>query len=46
MFDRLKRLYDSGRLTATGLQAAVARTWITADEYEQIVGEPYREVTK
>lgn len=37
MFQRLKRLYDAGRLTATGVQNAVSRDWITADEAAEIL---------
>lgn len=37
MFERLKRLYDAGRLTETGIQNAVARGWITAGEAAEIL---------
>lgn len=42
MFERLKRLYDSGKLTKEGLRNAVGKGLINADEYEQITGEKYR----
>jgi uncharacterized XkdX family phage protein len=41
MFERLKRLYDAGRLSKAGLAKAVQRDWITAEEYEEITGEAY-----
>ena len=44
MFENLKRLYDAGRLTAQGLQSAVARKWITAEQAEEILDGP--ELTK
>lgn len=37
MYQRLKRLYDAGRLTETGIQNAVARGWITAGEAAEIL---------
>lgn len=42
MFDRLKRLYENGRLTDESLRAAVEpNAWITPDQYEEITGKPY-----
>jgi len=38
MFERLKRLYQAGKLTAQGLDNAVARGWITEDQREAISG--------
>ncbi len=38
MFDRLKALYDTGRLTDAQLAAAVTRGWITQDQADQITG--------
>ncbi len=38
MFDRLKRLYDAGRLSDDGLAAAVTRGWITEDQQQEITG--------
>lgn len=38
MFERLKRLYDAGRLTETGINNAVARGWITDLEAAEIIG--------
>lgn len=41
MFERLKRLYDSGKLTKDGLKNAVVNGLITADDYAKITGEKY-----
>lgn len=42
MFERLKRLYMSGRLTAAALRAAVdPNGWINAEQFEEITGEPF-----
>lgn len=38
MYDRLKRLYDDGRITQTQLRNTVGKGWITAEEYAEIVG--------
>lgn len=38
MFDRLKRLYDDGRINRAGLMSAVAKGWLTEDEFLEIVG--------
>ncbi len=32
MFETLKRLYQAGKLTDKGIQAAVLRGWITQDQ--------------
>jgi uncharacterized XkdX family phage protein len=39
MYNRLKRLYDTGRLTQAQLRKAVDNGWITEDEYKEIIGE-------
>lgn len=39
MYNRLKRLYEAGRLTKEQLHRAVDNGWITEDEYKEIVGE-------
>lgn len=41
MYDRLKKLYEEGSLSKTGLKNAVKRGWITAAQYELITGEIY-----
>lgn len=38
MFPRLKRLYDAGRLTESGISNAVALGWITAEQAAEIMG--------
>ena len=37
MFDRLKYLYDNGKLSAVGLYNAVSKGWMTAAQYNEIV---------
>ncbi len=37
MFERLKRLYDAGKLDAAGIQNAVAKGWITAEQAQLIL---------
>lgn len=39
MYETLKRLYDNGKLTATQLDNAVEKGWITEKQKLQIVGE-------
>lgn len=36
MFETLKRLYDEGRLPTEWLSNAVAKEWITAEQYQTI----------
>ena len=43
MYERLKRLYKSGKLDKGGLANAVIKAWITAKQYKEITGEPYEE---
>ena len=38
MYERLKRLYNEGRLTKEGLENAVARGWITEEQMQEIIG--------
>jgi hypothetical protein len=40
MFETLQRLYNEKKLTKAGLVNAVAKSWITAEQYESITGEP------
>lgn len=37
MFERLKRLYESKKLTATGLANAVIKGWITEEQRKEIL---------
>lgn len=39
MYNRLKRLYDTGRITQAQLRKAVDNGWITEGEYKEIIGE-------
>lgn len=41
MFDRIKRLYESGELSKDGLKNAVKKGLITAEQYGLICGEVY-----
>lgn len=40
-FDLVKRYYDRGLWSSERVAKAVGCGWITAAEYEEIVGEPY-----
>jgi len=40
-FELVKGYYDSGEWKKKAVKNAVNRRWITAAEYEEIVGEPY-----
>ena len=36
MYNRLKRLYEEGRIDSNGLQVAVNKDWITPEEKNEI----------
>ena len=38
MFERLKRLYNEGKITKEQLAKAVDKGWITAEEFIEIAG--------
>lgn len=40
-FEKVKSYYDRGLWKAFQVANAVVKGWITAEEYEEIVGEPY-----
>ena len=42
-FNKVKNYYDKGLWNKTMVANAVVKGWITAEEYETIVGEPYAE---
>lgn len=42
-FDKVKKYYDNGLWSATRVHEAVSHGWITAEEYEEITGNPYDE---
>lgn len=42
-FEMVKRYYDSGLWSIAAVRNAVVKGWITAEEYEEIIGQPYEE---
>ena len=40
-FDLVKNYYDTGKWSKKAVKNAVVKGWITAAEYEEIVGEAY-----
>ena len=42
-FALVKKYYDKGLWSKRMVHDAVEKEWITAEEYEMIVGEPYEE---
>lgn len=42
-FNKVKSYYDRGLWSKARVREAVVHEWITAEEYELIVGEPYVE---
>lgn len=45
MLERIKRLYNEGRINLNGLLAAVSKKLITEDQFFSISGRMYDEVT-
>jgi len=43
LYERIKRLYDGGRITKEKVAMFTSKGAITAAEYEEITGEPYKE---
>lgn len=43
MVERLRTLYDNGKLSKEGLKNAVVKNLITVDQYEEITGERYKQ---
>lgn len=41
MFDKIKRFYELGLYSKTQVKNFVMKGIITAEQYEQITGEPY-----
>jgi uncharacterized XkdX family phage protein len=41
MYEKIKRWYEEGLWTKAMVRNAVRKGKITAEQYEQIVGEPY-----
>lgn len=44
-FEKVKSYYDNGLWDKSRVHNAVVKGWITAEEYETIVGESYEEGT-
>lgn len=42
MYERIKRLYEEGKLDKNGVRNAVIKGWITKEQYKEITGEPYK----
>lgn len=42
-YDKVKAYYDSGLWSITAVRNAVVKDWITAEEFEEITGQPYNE---
>lgn len=42
-FEKVKAYYDTGRWDEYRVSEAVKKGWITAEEYEEITGQPYEE---
>lgn len=40
-FEDVKEYYDNGLWKKKAVRNAVIKKWITAEEYAEIVGEPY-----
>ena len=43
MYERIKKLYNSGKLSKSGVRNAVIKNLITAEEYKAITNEEYTE---
>lgn len=43
MYEKIKRYYDTGLWSETRVRNMVIKGVITEEEYESIVGEPYKE---
>ena len=39
MYESIKRLYDSGRLSKAGVEAAAVKGWITPEQAAEITGD-------
>lgn len=38
MYERVKALYNEGRLSADGVRNAYAKGWITQEQHDEILG--------
>ena len=41
MFETIRRLYQAGKLTAAGVEAAAVKGWITQEQAQEIVEGSY-----
>jgi len=41
MFETIRRLYQAGKLTADGVEAAAVKGWITQEQAQEIVEGSY-----
>lgn len=41
MFETIRRLYQAGKLTAAGVEAAAVKGWITQEQVREIVEGSY-----
>jgi hypothetical protein len=41
MYNYLKRMYDTNKLTKAALKKAVTKEWITPEQYAEITGDTY-----
>lgn len=42
-YDKVKYYYDNGYWSIQRVRDAVAKGWITAEQFEEITGKPYEE---
>lgn len=42
-YDKVKYYYDAGLWSIQRVRDAVVKCWITAEQFEEITGEPYEE---
>lgn len=42
-FNKVKNYYDAGLWKESRVREAVIKNWITAEEFEEITGNPYEE---
>ena len=42
-YDKVKYYYDNGYWSIQRVRDAVVKGWITAEQFEEITGEPYEE---
>lgn len=45
-YEKVKGYYDAGLWDKHKVRNAVVKNWITPEEFEEITGEPYEEVSE